>query len=315
MSRRRALNFAALPSLDDDQDDELLPVDDGQERPEPQRAADEGVVSALTGADVSTPLTFTHVPAPYQAREGAELDEQELRDLEACERALAVLSRFQWVAGKALATIAEAKLYRGRGYSTFEDYCESEWSMSRHYAYRLIRSWPVAERIIAHGHDPSERQVRALLAAAKKHGVETAAVAYDAVANEERKVTAAKLEAAAKVLPPRLAGPEQARDVVRIAYRDGRLAPVVERTASGGTDDGEIVDAELVDEQEAQANVDLGRDLRDIADGAERLQRRLGDVETRLGEGVRPVDLGAALSDLSRIRVAGKGLMETKLNL
>ena len=304
--KRAALNLTSVHDVEDE-DEEFESQDDGR-----------GVVAELTGADLSTPLTFSHIPAPYEARGQAALDEHERADLETCERALTVLSRFEWVAGKALTTINAARLYRER-YDTFEEYCEDQWSMSRHYAYRLIRGWPVAERIIARGHHPSERQVRALLPAAKKHDLETAAVAYDAVAGEERKVTAAKLTAAVKVLPPRLAAPDQVRDVVHVAYRDGRLAPVVERTQAGEGGDGEIVDAELVDEQrdaqEAEAGVSLGRDLRDIAESAERLQKRLEDVGARVGSGTRPVDLGAALTDLSRIRVAGKGLAATKITL
>ena len=49
--------------------------------------------------------------------------------------------------GQAFIKIRDRKLYKELGYSRFEDYCKERWNMSRHYAYRLIKSSEVVENV------------------------------------------------------------------------------------------------------------------------------------------------------------------------
>ena len=49
--------------------------------------------------------------------------------------------------GQAFIEICTRKLYKDLGYSTFDEYCKQRWNMSRHYAYRLIKSSEVIENV------------------------------------------------------------------------------------------------------------------------------------------------------------------------
>ncbi|MFJ9703515.1 hypothetical protein [Streptomyces fradiae] len=73
--------------------------------------------------------------------------------------------------------------------------------------------------------DLPEGQARELLPVFKEHGQEAAVALYREVKElrGERKVTAADLAEARKVLPQRLAGPEQVRHVLAVAAAEGRV--------------------------------------------------------------------------------------------
>lgn len=49
--------------------------------------------------------------------------------------------------GMFLARIAQGKLYRESGYSTFEEYCEKRWGWSRDVGYRYIRAAGVVQNV------------------------------------------------------------------------------------------------------------------------------------------------------------------------
>ncbi|MBN1430421.1 MAG: hypothetical protein JXB07_18775, partial [Anaerolineae bacterium] len=71
------------------------------------------------------------------------------------------LSTFMDV-GEALLAIRDKRLYRNT-HSTFEEYCQERWGMSRSYAYRTIEAAQVAKRLLPMGNIPmSERQARPL---------------------------------------------------------------------------------------------------------------------------------------------------------
>lgn len=238
-----------------------------------------GVVATLTGADLTTPVTLDQVPAPYEARRTGELDGSEAEDLAVCERALAGLQQAFTVAGKALATINSARLYR-QTHATFADYVEDRWGIKRAHAYRWIEGWPVAAALSPRGDIP-EKHVRALLPVVKRHGLPAARATYEALREQDARVTTARITNAVRALPPRLASPEQAGDVVRVAAAEGRLP---QQTAPAGP-------------PEQQEPADLKADEHDQAH----------DVVT---EGARAVAvLGAALEAQQRLYdgIAGVG--------
>lgn len=132
------------------------------------------------------------VPAPYTGREAEDLDARERADLATCEAAIDALRTAFWAAGKALQTIRDARLYR-ETHPNFEAYVSERWDMSRPQADRLIRAWPLAERLTPIG--VNEAQVRELIPIADRHGEDAAVTVYETVANTDGvKVTAALLK-------------------------------------------------------------------------------------------------------------------------
>jgi hypothetical protein len=222
--------------------------------------------------ETAEPVGLEAVPAPYEPRNAEHLDDGERADLATCEQAVAGLQRALAVAGKGLATIQKARLYR-ETHGTFEAYVEDRWGMKRAHAYRLIDAWPIAAALSPIGDIP-EGQVRELVPAAKRHGVAAAVEVYTGLREKGVKVTAARLRDAVRVLPPRLAEPEQARYVVVEAVRTGRI-PTQSETARAVVDqsasDGEVVDAELVDDGGTRA-------VAVLTDALERQQRLYDDL-------------------------------------
>jgi len=222
--------------------------------------------------ETAEPVGLETVPAPYEPRNVDHLDDGERADLATCEQAVAGLQRALAVAGKALATIQKARLYR-ETHATFELYVQDRWGMERAHAYRLIDAWPVAAALSPMG-DTNERQVRELLPVAKRHGIAAAVGVYTGLRERGGKVTAARLRAAVRVLPARLAEPEQARHVVAEAVRTGRIPTQSETTraqADRTAPTEEVVDAELVDDDGTQA-------VAVLADVLERQQRLYDDL-------------------------------------
>jgi hypothetical protein len=184
------------------------------------------------------------VPTPYDPRNVDVLDDGEREDLATCERALEGLQRSIVIAGKALATIQRARLYR-ESHATFDLYCEDRWGMRRAHAYRLIEAWPLAAALSPMG-DTNERQVRELLPAAKAHGIETATAVYAEFKALGTKVTAQKLRQAVKALPAKSVAPEVARSVVREVAATGRIpAP---GPAPDGDQSDDVIDVEVVED-------------------------------------------------------------------
>jgi len=186
------------------------------------------VVDDLVGTNASVLLSVNSLPAPYDVAPEvvSPLTDKERADLERCEQALNGFRKALVVAGKALEVINRGRLYR-ETHATFADYVLEVWGFKRSQAYRLIEEWPVAVAVSPIG-DINEAQARELLPVFKDHGREAAAVLY----RETRelaggKVTAAALAEARKVLPQRLAAPEQAADVLRVAAAEGRVPLIV----------------------------------------------------------------------------------------
>lgn len=207
-------------------------------------AAKRRGMAALAGTMTDEEIPdFTHpqaggiapeaVPTPHAAEADGALSPEERDDLTTCEAALDELRTAFWAAGKALQTIRDARLYR-ENHATFEDYCQARWDMTRTHADRLIRAWPLAERLAPIGANAiNEGQVRELVALATRHGFDAAATVYGTVADEAH-VTAAVLRGAVAALPPDRFDPVEAAQQVR-AYLAGRLAPSPDAAAEPDT--------------------------------------------------------------------------------
>lgn len=223
---RRSLNLPSARSRTPDagEQDTLIDVPAAPAA----RGQDDGVVSGLVGMDTTTVVSVTSLPTPYDVAPEvvSPLTDKERSDLKLCEQALHGFRKALVVAGKALEVINRGRLYR-ETHGTFADYVGEVWGFRKSQAYRLIEEWPVAVAVSPIG-DINEAQARELLPVYKDHGREAAAVVY----RETRdlaggKVTAAALAEARKVLPDRLAVPEQAADVLRVAAAEGRVPLIV----------------------------------------------------------------------------------------
>lgn len=179
--------------------------------------------TAQTHLATLTPIDLDTIPAPYLPHDTHQLDDTERAHLASCERAINSLQRALAVAGKALATINQARLYR-ETHATFADYVEDRWGMTRSHAYRLIDAWPIAAAVSPIG-DTNETQVRELLPAAKRHGVQVATAVFETLREQGGRLTAARIREAVRALPARVPDPDMARYIVRQAVREGRIPP------------------------------------------------------------------------------------------
>ena len=136
---------------------------------------------------------------------------EEQDSLAQCEAAVETLKGAFWAAGKALQIIRDARLYR-ESHKTFDDYCDSRWSMNRQYADKLIRAWPIAEALYEKQSSPNltpigvkklnQAQVWELVPVAESWDVDAATFVYDTVVEiDGQAVTAAVLKGAVKALP------------------------------------------------------------------------------------------------------------------
>lgn len=75
-----------------------------------------------------------------------------------------VIDRARIDAGEALREIRDSRLYRERGFSTFEDYCRERWGMSRIHAHRKIEASSILEALPIGNTEPPppESQLREL---------------------------------------------------------------------------------------------------------------------------------------------------------
>jgi hypothetical protein len=93
--------------------------------------------------------------------------------------------------GAALMEVRDRRLYRAG--NAFESYCTGRWSLSDHHVNRLVSAAKVAEEVGPMGLKiTSERQARELTPLLE-HPEELHAVAREAVADTDRKLTAASL--------------------------------------------------------------------------------------------------------------------------
>ncbi|MFD3518809.1 hypothetical protein [Streptomyces sp. NPDC058657] len=74
------------------------------------------------------------------------LTSEEQQQLAQCRAAVDTLQWAFWLAGKALESIREGKLYRADA-PTFEEFVWQYWRMSKAQANKLIRTWKIAEAV------------------------------------------------------------------------------------------------------------------------------------------------------------------------
>jgi N6-adenosine-specific RNA methylase IME4 len=108
------------------------------------------------------------------------------------------------LAGDSLRAIREGKLYKRRGYSTFEDYCETRWQLSRSYAHRLIDASSVHDillptgNILPAGEWTTRPLVRLLPDSEAVTGAWNEAVETAPIVNEKPSITAKHVERVVK---------------------------------------------------------------------------------------------------------------------
>ncbi|MEY9968838.1 hypothetical protein ABIA33_006925 [Streptacidiphilus sp. MAP12-16] len=117
-------------------------------------------------------ITSDMIPSPVEIEATGQLTADEVDALGTCERAVENLGTATWLAGKALQTIRDGKLYR-QSHRTFEDYITGRWEISERTAYQMIEEWPLAERLNqALGKPATASHTRALLPVVARFGTD-----------------------------------------------------------------------------------------------------------------------------------------------
>lgn len=133
---------------------------------------------AATGRPADLVITADMIPDPLNVDVTGDLTHSEIHDLGVCERAVDNLATARWLAGKALQSIRDRKLYR-HTHATFEEYVQDRWDMSERAAYQAIEEWPLAERLQrALGKPATPSHTRALLPVAHRFGLASAVDLY-----------------------------------------------------------------------------------------------------------------------------------------
>ncbi|RAG82433.1 hypothetical protein DN069_27590 [Streptacidiphilus pinicola] len=133
---------------------------------------------APTARPADLVITSELIPTPADGRGSGPLSEVELHDLGVCERAVENLATATWLAGKALQSIRDGKLYR-HTHARFEDYITERWDISERAAYQMIEEWPLAEHLNqAYGKPVTASHIRALLPVAARFGLDAATELY-----------------------------------------------------------------------------------------------------------------------------------------
>ena len=168
-------------------------------------------------------------------------EREELSDLErTIEHGLATFTEV----GMSLLMIRDRRLYRGT-HATFEDYCLERWTMTRHYANRLIAAHGVAAGLVTIGTNPpeNEAQARELAGLDPEEAAEVLEEARAEAAAEQRKVTAKDIAAVAKkagIDPARLNRPpddQRAKALTRIRASLRAVRKELGRLDAGEQDD------------------------------------------------------------------------------
>ncbi len=128
---------------------------------------------------------------------GTELSTAEASQLRACETVIARgIHAFNDV-GNSLVRVRDGRLYRAR-YSTFEEYCEARWQISRSRAYQLVGATETLSTIVDKIDVPpptNEGQLRALAAVPEDDRADVWTEAHE---RTDGKPTAAAIRSAAE---------------------------------------------------------------------------------------------------------------------
>ncbi|MGR3939061.1 hypothetical protein [Streptomyces sp. BRA346] len=190
---------------------------------------------------------------------------------------------------------ADKRLYQAAGYKRFGHYIKGRWGWDRSYAYRLMDLALVRRALAPLGAEAvdalPEGQARPLAPVVRHNGDEAARELLQTVGQEAtgsgKKVTAAAIT--------------KTRDTLKLGVApSGELSPI------GDSSEDEVVDAELVEDEDASETDDeaaelVNQQIRAAANTAAKAVRLLDEV---LSRGVAPFDASEAAQDLSRIRSA-----------
>jgi hypothetical protein len=123
-------------------------------------------------------ITTDMIPAPATVEASGALTHEEAHQLGVCERAVENLATATWLAGKALQSIRDRKLYR-HTHTNFATYVQERWEISERTAYQMIEEWPLAERLNQlFGRPITASHTRALVQVSDLFGLDAAADLY-----------------------------------------------------------------------------------------------------------------------------------------
>ncbi|WP_028475945.1 hypothetical protein [Nocardia sp. CNY236] len=239
------------------------PLADGAEHTPPvsplrnaewRRSSRVGSAAATATASVESLARSTVSTMPVPAAGKGRLSDRERAQLTACESSIDTLRIAFWAAGRALQIVRDGRLYRDT-HETFDQYVEQRWDMQRSYAHKLIRAWPLADRLHPMAPAINEGQIRELLPVAVEHGDDAAVTVYTTIADGiGTRVTAARLREAVALLPEHfdeamviqrlqawmrgeLPDPAHGRTPNMFTTVESRLAALTRRVVKGSSDD------------------------------------------------------------------------------
>jgi hypothetical protein len=161
-----------------------------------------GLARKTTGAPADTALTLDTIPDPDAAAAGTDPDrltDDEIRDLELCERAARSHHTSFWLTGKALDTIAKRRLYRAK-YPTFEALL-ADWDITQADSSRMRRGWPLAARLLKDVPKLTRSHVEALLPIVERYDIDAAVTLHSLLRDSLPKVTARDIQQIVASLP------------------------------------------------------------------------------------------------------------------
>lgn len=164
--------------------------------------------TATTGGKSEAPGVGVEVldAAPSASEDAVESRERRLADLEAnVQKNLAVIHRKFAEIGAWLAEIHDEKLYRSKGFATFNEYCNKTFGFTRQHGYRYIKGAAVIDRVkelnpaIEITNEAQARELTGLLDKPDK-----LKEAVKNLANSDKPLSSTRIRAAVRdVLPPR----------------------------------------------------------------------------------------------------------------
>lgn len=191
------------------------------------------VIPRSAAADTLDAPSFTPPTANDPKDQLAYCEAQISNARKRVEEFLAKAERYwRLTAGPALQEIRDKALYKAAGFSSFEEYVDKRWRISRQRAYQLINSVRALKWLEGVTNEvPNERQLRAILPVGDEHGPEAARQVWK-LAEERGRTSGAELERAARDLGflPEL-GPAQSSEPSRALSVWTRYEPVL-RTLS-----------------------------------------------------------------------------------
>jgi hypothetical protein len=161
-------------------------------------------------------ITTDMIPTPAKVEASGALTHEEAHQLGVCEQAVDNLATATWLAGKALQSIRDRKLYR-HTHTNFATYVQERWEISERTAYQMIEEWPLAERLNQlFGRPVTASHTRALVQVSDLFGLDAAADLYQ------------QLQARAREEDLRLTATIVNQITKSIIARTGRKAEVVD---------------------------------------------------------------------------------------